>query len=152
MADVATRSLNRDDVLKHRITEIYVTNGTDKLWRVDSTRFGLSVTTFENAPNVAEEALVDGSSIKEVTSSNHVIEFLVDEVNEDDIDTINGATVTTIGWVTSTGGANGTGRDCKLATVDYITANVSDGKTVIRAEKSVSGKDHGFTFADNAAS
>jgi hypothetical protein len=151
MADVATRDLNRDDVLKQRIVEIYVTDGTDKKWRIANVRHGLAVTAFENAPNVAEEALVDGSSIREVTSTNHVIEFTVNEINEADLIVINGATITTIGWVTSTGGANGTGRDCKLATVDMITANVSGSQTIIRAEKSVSGKNSGFAFTDNGA-
>jgi len=149
MADVAGRDLAVADVLRQRVVEIYVTDGTDKLWRIQNVRFKLAITAFENPPAEDVEPLVDGSELTEITATNHLIEFTWDEVNEDDIDTINGSTITTIGWLTSTGGANGTGRDCKLSTVDSIVAFVQDGKTVCRAKKRSSGKDHGFTFTDN---
>lgn len=151
MADVATRSLNSDDVLRHRLTEIYVTDGTDKLWRVDSLRFKLAVTAFENPPNVDSEPLEDGSEIEEVTSTTAMIEFSISDLNEADVATINGSTVTDIGWVTSTGGANGTGRDCKLETCDTIYAYIQDAKLMVRGKKRVSGTTLPFTFTDNAA-
>jgi len=151
MADVSGRDLAVADVLRHRVVEIYVSDGTDKLWRIQNVRFKLAITAFENIPAEDTETLVDGSELTEITATNHRIEFTWDEVNEDDIDTINGSSITDIGWVTETGGANGTGRDCILADCDAIVAYIQDGKTVCWGKKRSSGKDHGFTFTDNSA-
>jgi len=86
MADVAGRDLAVADVLRHRVVEIYVSDGTDKLWRIQNVRFKLAITAFENIPAEDTETLVDGSELTEITATNHRIEFTWDEVNEEDID------------------------------------------------------------------
>jgi hypothetical protein len=150
MADAASRTLSKANVMIGRVATISVGDGTDLKYTIT----GLNQ---EGVINVTEEVkeinteLEDYTDLVEVLARKVRVEITLSEIDDTDLDTINGATIDEIEIKTSTGGANGTGQTFNIQDCDNIAAFVDGLKTKIVATKAVAGNTITYTITDNAA-
>jgi len=150
MADATPRTLDKTNVMIGRVATISVGDGTDLKLSISGLQQEGVIIINDEVKEINTQ-LEDYTDHTEVLARKTTVEFIFSEIDDADLDLINGATINEIEVKTSTGGANSTGMVFNMATCDSMKAFVDGLKTHVIATKTSTGKTLNYTITDNAA-
>lgn len=151
MPDVTPRAIDLQHVVRGRIVSISVGDGTDKKWTITGLSPDAAIEVCRETINMLSTELEDLSKLEQKMSRDLEVLLSLSEMDTTDITTINGATIEDLFFVTSEGGANGTGVTFKVDAADMIVAYIDGLKTKVRATKRTAIGTLGYSITDNAA-